>query len=101
MKYLLHAMTLNKEECKHIMRPIVKFGLTKAGIRITLHTAVRYGHQSLVVIGIFDPLLIQGAGLIAFLIKHYWKPTLSRPLLRANLSPLHLEVATGGRILDH
>ena len=43
MKYPIPAMTLNEKECKHIMQPIVKFGLAKAGIRSTLHTAVIYG----------------------------------------------------------
>ena len=59
MKYRLPAMVLNEEECKHIMRHIVKFGLTKAGISGTLHTAVRYGPISLGFIGIFYPLVIQ------------------------------------------
>ena len=38
----LSDMTINKKECKHIMKPIVKCGLTMAGISSTLHTAVRY-----------------------------------------------------------
>ena len=41
IKYPLPAMTLNQEEFKHIMRPIVNFGLTKDGISSTLHRAVR------------------------------------------------------------
>ena len=41
MKYTLSAMTLNEKECKNIMQPIVKFGLTKEGISINLHTEVR------------------------------------------------------------
>ena len=48
-------MTLNKKECKNIMQTIVKFGLAKAGISSTLHTAVRYGPRSLGDIEIFDP----------------------------------------------
>ena len=47
MKYPLSDMTLNKKECKHIIQPIVNFGLTKAGISSTLHTVVRYGPRSL------------------------------------------------------
>ena len=43
MKYPLSDIKLNGKECKHIMKPIVKFGLTKSGISSTLHTAVRYG----------------------------------------------------------
>ena len=62
MKYRLPAMVLNEEECKHIMRHIVKFGLTKAGIGSTLHTAVIYGPWYLEDIGTFDPFLIQVAG---------------------------------------
>ena len=50
------------------MRPIVKFGLTKAVISSTLHKAVRYGPCSLGGIVFFDPVVIQGAGQIAFLI---------------------------------
>ena len=62
MKYRLPAMVLNEEECKHIMRHIVTFGLTKDGISITLHTTVIYGPWYLEGIGTFDPFLIQVAG---------------------------------------
>ena len=41
------------------MQPIVKLGLTKAGISSTLHTAVRYGPQYIESIGLFDPFVIQ------------------------------------------
>ena len=50
-----------------------KFGLTKAGISITLHTAIRYGPLYIGGIGFFDTFLIQGIAIIAVLIKHYWK----------------------------
>ena len=62
MKYPLPAMTLNYKEYKRIIQPIVKFGLTKAGIISNLHMAVRYGPRSLGGIGTFDPFLIQVAG---------------------------------------
>ena len=75
------------------MQPIVQFGLTKAIIISTLHEAVRYFLQSLGGIIIFDPILIQGAGQIAFLIKHFWKQTPSIPLLCAKLFTLQLEAA--------
>ena len=65
MKYPLPALTLNEEECKHIMQPILKFGLTKPGISSNLHSAVRYGPRYLGSIGLFDPFFIQGAGRIA------------------------------------
>ena len=73
MKYSLSYMILNEKECQHIMQPIVKFGLTKAGISSTLHTEVRYGPCSLRFIGLFERFVIQGTGIIAFLIEHYWK----------------------------
>ena len=47
------------------MQLIVKFLITKDGIRSTLHTAVRYGIISLGGVGIFDPIIIQGVGKIA------------------------------------
>ena len=61
-------MIVNKKECKHIIQPIVKFGLIKAGIISTFNTEVRYVPQSLGGIRLFDPFVIQGAGEIAFLI---------------------------------
>ena len=61
MKYPLPAMNLYEKECKQIMRPIVKFGLTKAGISSTLNTVVIYWPCSLGGIDIFDPIVIQGA----------------------------------------
>ena len=94
-------MTLNKEERKPTMQPIVKCGLTKAGIISTFHTAVRYGPRSLGSIGIFDPLVVQGSGQIAFLVEHFWKSTPYIPLLQANLSTLQLETGRGGPILEN
>ena len=83
------------------MQPIVKIGLTKSGIRITLHTAVIYRPCSLRGIENFDPFVIKGTGRIAFLIKHYWKSTTSRPLLWANLSIIQLEAGRGRHILEN
>ena len=82
------------------MQTIVKFGLTKAGIISTLHTAVRYGRRSIGSIGIFDPFLIQGIGRIYILIKHYWGSNPYIPLLRDNLANLKLEAGKEGRILE-
>ena len=81
------------------MQHIVKLGLTKAGKSNTLHTTVKKGHHSLVGIGLFDPILIQGASKIVFLIKHFWKFSPYISLLRSNLSTLQLEADSGGRIL--
>ena len=101
MKYPLSAMPLNKKECKHIMQPIVKFGLTKVGISSTLHTAVRYVPHSLGGIGLFDLFVIQGTGRIAFLIKNYWKSTPSSPIFRDNLATLQLEAGRRRRISEN
>ena len=99
MKYPLPAMTVNKKECKHTMQPIVKFRLAKAGIISTLHTLVRYGPWSLGIIIIFDLFVLQGAGIIAFIIEHYCKSSPSIPLPQANIFTLQLEAEIGGRIL--
>ena len=101
MKYPLSDMTLNGKEFKHIMKPTVNFGVTKAGISSTIHTEVKYGTRSLGGTEIFDPLAMQGAGQIAFLIKHYWKSTPSISLLRENLYTLQLEVGRGENILEN
>ena len=71
MKYNFYAMTPNEKECKHTMRPFVKFGLNKAGMSITFHTSVIYGTRFLGGIGLFEPFVIQGARRITFLIEHY------------------------------
>ena len=92
-------MTLNEEECKHIMQNIVKFVLTKAGISSTLHIAVRYEPRFIGIIRIFDPFMIQGAGQISFLLKHYCESTPYIPLLQDKSSTLQLEVGIGGNIL--
>ena len=94
-------MTLNEKECKQIIQLIVNFGLTQSGTSSTLHTAVGYGPRLLGGIRLFDPFAIQGTGRIAFLIEHYWKSTLSIPLLRSNLATLQLEAVRGGRILEN
>ena len=83
------------------MLPIVKFGLTKAGIISTLHTSVRYGHQYLGGVGLFDNFVIWGAVQIAFLIKHSEKPTPYIPLLHAKLSNIQVEAGIGERILEN
>ena len=81
------------------MRPIVKCGLTKAGIISDLHTDVRYRPCSLGGIELLDPIFIQGYGQIDVLIEHFWKLTLSIPLLCTNLSNLQLKASRDGRIL--
>ena len=81
------------------MRPIVKFGLTKAGIRSNLHTSFIYGPRSLRSIGLFHPVVIQWSGWIAFIIKHYYKNTPYIQIIRANLYTLQLEARIGGNIL--
>ena len=68
MKYPLPEMMLNKEERKHNIPPIVKFGLANDGISSTFHKVVIYGPLSIEVIGIFDPFVIQGAVKIAFIV---------------------------------
>ena len=73
------------------MRPIVKFELTKDGIISTLHMVFRYGTYSVGGTRIFNLIVVQGVDKIAFVIKHLWKPTLSSPLFRANISTLQLE----------
>ena len=78
------------------MQTIVNLGLAKAGISSNLYTAVRYGPRSLENIRLFDPLVIQVTGRIAFLIKHYWKST---PSIWSNLYNIQLEAGRGGRIL--
>ena len=50
------------------MQPIVKFGLTKAGIGITLNIEVRYGNRSLGGIRLFDSFMIQLIGKITLLV---------------------------------
>ena len=94
-------MTINKEECKHIIPPIVKFGITKDGISSNLHTSVRYFPRYLWCIKFFDPLMIQGAEQIAFLIEQYLKFNPSRLLVWANLSTLKLESGRGGILLEN
>ena len=101
MKHPLSAMTLNEEECKHIMQPIVKFGLAKDGISSTFHTSVRYGPRSLGGIILFDPSVIIGVRKMAFLINHYWKLNPNSPLLWSNLSNLKIEAGKWGRILEN
>ena len=94
-------MTKNDKTFKHIVQSIIKFGLTQARISSNLHTAVIYGPRSLRGIGIFDPIVNQGAGQIAFLIKHFWKPTPSSQLIHTDLSTLQLEAGRGERILEY
>ena len=83
------------------MQPIVKFGLTKNGISSTLHIVVRYGPRYHGGIILFDPFVIQGTGIIDFLIKSYWNSTPNRPLLSHNLSTLQLYTGKGGHTLEN
>ena len=70
------------------MQSIIKFGLTKAVISSTFHTAVRYGSRSIGGIIMFDPFVIHGTGAISILIKHYWKSNPSCPILWASLATI-------------
>ena len=81
------------------MQHNVKFGLTKDIMSSTHHTLVSYGPWSLGIIIIFDLFVLQGAGIIAFIIEHYCKSSPSIPLPQANIFTLQLEAEIGGRIL--
>ena len=59
IKYPLPSITLNDKYFKHIMQPIVKFGITKAGISSTFHIAVRYGPNILEALVYLTPLLFK------------------------------------------
>ena len=83
------------------MQTIVKFGLTKTSISSILHTFVSYGSRYLRGIRLFEPLVIQVAGQISFLVEKHWISTPYSSLLWDNLFSLQLEVGKGGCILEN
>ena len=70
LKYTLTEMTLTRKEFQVITATILNYGLPRAVLSSTIHTAVRYGPSLLGGITLMDLLLKQGTGRIELLIEH-------------------------------
>lgn len=90
--YSLLAVTISRNDCTHIIGPIVKTGLPRAGIPATIPTPVWYGPLESGGLGILDQYVSQGAAQIASMVTHLWSRSPTGKLLDIAIQDLVLEM---------
>ena len=102
LEYPLPATTFTKQQCKTIMEPVLKAGLSASGIVRTIPQAIVYGPMKYQGLGINDLYVSQGIAHIKKLINHAYSardPT--GQLLRASAQHLLLELGTSHQLFEH
>ena len=95
IQYPLPALTLTKEECKHITAPILEAGLPKSAVCRNYPRAVLYGPKKEGGMGLWDPYDFQGIERISYLQQHLAAPTMMGELLRTSIEAAKIEIGIG------
>jgi hypothetical protein len=90
--YSLPAVTLTKQECRHIMAPITRTGLPLAGIVATIPTAFRVGPLDMGGLGIIDPYIHMGVSHLENFVSNTWQQTPTGALLEMALDDFTMEL---------
>jgi hypothetical protein len=101
MCYSLQATTLSNAECRHVMAPIYKTGLPRAGIAATIPTVVRVGPISAGGLGLIDPYIHMGVSQVETLITNLWRDTPTGRLLAITLEDIALEMGLSSPWQEH
>ena len=102
LEYPLPATTFTRQQCKEIISPVLKAGLSSSGIVRTISPAIVYGPLKYQGLGIHDLYVTQGTAHLEKLINHAYSirdPT--GQLLRASAQHLLLELGTGQQLFEH
>ena len=70
IEYPLQALTLSPKECKHILAPVIKVRIPKAGIPASIPMALRHAPVGDFRFGIVDPYISQGCSWIHSIVDH-------------------------------
>ena len=100
LQYPMKALTLTKEECKNIMKPILQAGLQKSSLCLQYPRDVVFGSQDEAGIGIDDLYIHQGSERICFISEHLQEDTLSGELLRTSIELGKVELGIGRNIFQ-
>jgi len=90
--YSLPAVTLTKAQCRHIVAPIFKIGLPRAGVPATIPREIRYGPLGMGGLGFRDPYIHMGVSQIESLISNTWKQNPTGKLMDIALDDLVMEL---------
>jgi len=90
--YSLPATTMTKEECRYIIAPVYKYGLSRAGIPHTIPTAIRYGPYTMGGLGLTDPYVQMGVRKLESFITNTWQKTPTGTLMEIAIDDLMLEI---------
>ena len=99
-EYCLPAMTLTEEECKEVMKPVLKQFLPKAGINRNVKRDLLYAPSCVQGFNLQDPFITQGVAHIKDIAENVWKDTTTGSLLQCNLEQLRIEIGDNTSILD-
>ena len=100
LQYPLKALTLNREECDKIMKPILQAGLSKSSICRNYPRDVAFGAEEEGGLGIEDLYIHQGAERISFISEHLQEETLSAELLKTSIELGKVEIGIGRNIFQ-
>jgi Endonuclease/Exonuclease/phosphatase family./Reverse transcriptase (RNA-dependent DNA polymerase). len=99
--YPLPAVTLTEKDCKYIMAPVNKAGLSLSGISSTIPTAIRVGPYNLGGLGILDPYVHMGVAKIASFLTNTWLQTPTGILMDTALDDILLEFGLASPLTRH
>jgi hypothetical protein len=88
LQYPMAATTISEKEWEHIMIPILKVGLPRAGFACTFPRAVLCGPKSAQGLGILHPWYHQELIHLTVLIEHTQQGTMTGQLIKASLEQL-------------
>ena len=100
VEYGLPALTLSEEECKKIMKPVLKAGLPNMGICRNFPRDVTYGPTNEGGIGLTDIYTFQGTSRIATLQENLNAKTITGNLIRTSIEAAKIELGIGRNIFD-
>ena len=92
--YPLPALTLTKEECRHIMAPVLQAGLNAAHMSKNLPRDLVYGHIEEGGLGVKDIYHEQGVSHLYYLTKHLEHDGITGKLLRCTLEAAMVELGS-------
>ena len=95
IEYGLNALTLSRNDCKTIMKPILDAGLTNMGVCRNFPRGVAYGPVEEGGLGIPDIYTTQGTGRIATLVENIGSDSLLGELLRTSIEAAKVEIGVG------
>jgi len=100
IEWPLVACTLSKEQCKHIMAPLLKWGLRALGVQSNLNRSIVFGPPKLMGLGFRSLYTTMGIDKSLHMITHGSEDTMTGKLLRGTYELLVLETGLPGELFQ-